>query len=498
MREVKPKSIQVDAPKQIESRLSIPKHIHAIWLGSVLGQDGRDNLVNWKRINSDYEVKLWVDSALYGETEKREYEELKVWAKENNIVICDINPCIKETKDELAAVRIRYDIYENMLSKEFFDDEINGRYKNLAAASDILRVEILSQEGGIYIDAKDVFPGKGIGQLDTRYGFCCHIKGSKYINNDILASVAQGTVIREYRELIHERYQKLYQDEKELRAHRNPEFTCPDINRGDDPRKTTTQNTSGPGALDAIISALQTFGVYIPEADLRVGADLDEHIAFNHNLFALPPHEAASWYDPKANTKFEKVVPILRNYVREHFNDVINIQCEFIKAELKKFSECKEFDMFGIRNIKIQSANTLLSLFIALKSRLNALPTNISMDEVYQNCIRKLSDQEIRQINISCDHIISKIFKCSKTLEELIKYCEKNVEPDQLATMLSKLGKKIISIYKLNEFVADILLNTEGDKPNIDKLKLYGIKAFSTEYKADHSSSIEGPSVFTF
>ena len=98
-------------------QLPIPKKLHAIWLGSILNTEGKENVLAWRRKNKDYEVNIWVDSALYkGESTTKLFKEFKIWAKKNNINIRDINDTDRS-------------LYERMQNKRFYDDEILSMHK---------------------------------------------------------------------------------------------------------------------------------------------------------------------------------------------------------------------------------------------------------------------------------------------------------------------------------------------------------------------------------
>lgn len=163
------------------------------------------------------------------------------------------------------------ELYSSMPGKQFYDDELTGQYRNLAAASDLLRVEILQEEGGIYIDAKDMLPGNPILEhFKLSYGFAYHDCGYGKLNNDLMASIPHGTIISEYRKQIIENYKNLYQNPQLLQAHRNKNLRSPKFYTGADPRFISTLRTSGPGLLSALIEQLMHFVVPIPEAKMPI------------------------------------------------------------------------------------------------------------------------------------------------------------------------------------------------------------------------------------
>ena len=68
----------------IESTL--PRHLHAIWLGGLLQEAGKKNIEAWSETNPDYTMNLWIDSSTYKnwtEKEQKNYDKsFSVIAKE--------------------------------------------------------------------------------------------------------------------------------------------------------------------------------------------------------------------------------------------------------------------------------------------------------------------------------------------------------------------------------------------------------------------------------
>ena len=150
-----------------EERYIIPNKLHAVWLGKVLDKEDRSNILAWSSKNKDYESNLWIDSSTYAPDAKPELMELLSWAKKNNIKLCDVNPNPPWKIKHANYIR-RPDVYERMIYRPYYDDEIAGQYPNFAAASDMLRATILDTDGEVYYDARDMPPGKPLPKLSLR------------------------------------------------------------------------------------------------------------------------------------------------------------------------------------------------------------------------------------------------------------------------------------------------------------------------------------------
>lgn len=186
----------------------VPKELHFIWIGGPLGEIQKDYIKLWAELNPDYKINIWYDSnnLLAHETSKMIKNDKK---------ILEINLNKQQRADKIIERQNSY--YEKYLRSnkqntdqlriDFFDDtehdqllktlsenrnkvkndqinmkndhnninfrDINEEAKNwklyniynqemnlrmnLAGASDIARLEILNEFGGIYLDA-DIFP----------------------------------------------------------------------------------------------------------------------------------------------------------------------------------------------------------------------------------------------------------------------------------------------------------------------------------------------------
>lgn len=187
-----------------------------------------------------------------------------------------------------------------MNSKKYYLDEIKDPGSNYAAASDILRAEILYDEGGVYFDAEDVFPENPLGQLYAEKGILIHCFYNDAVNNDLIGSVPNGEIIGKFRNQIQKNYEELYRkDQRYLMAHRFSNFSS--FRTGDEDRRSSTMRISGPVALRKITDDLYKH---------------DRNLAFPERYWKIPQRQALSWLDTDFSS-IEKVAPYFRHNLIE-------------------------------------------------------------------------------------------------------------------------------------------------------------------------------------
>lgn len=143
----------------------VDQKIHFIWLGRIMPEKNKDVVKQWRNINPDYRITVWLDEKTVSE------EELRDFIKE--MITCDI-----KVKD-ITRENVIHDCIRHELDKEV---------PNYGMASDMLRLSILTMKGGIYLDS-DVLPVDPLPQ--TIYApngilFSPWSQGKKVISNDIL------------------------------------------------------------------------------------------------------------------------------------------------------------------------------------------------------------------------------------------------------------------------------------------------------------------------
>src|SRR3990167_5463762 len=110
---------------------SIPETIHLIWFGATLSDAHQKNIKEWKRLNSEYSVLLWVEDKGSQSFYNNKFHNTGVEIK--NIECHD-------------SILLNYDLIRDFLSKKMYH-----------AASDTLRIDLLAAQGGYYFDV-DITP----------------------------------------------------------------------------------------------------------------------------------------------------------------------------------------------------------------------------------------------------------------------------------------------------------------------------------------------------
>jgi acetone carboxylase gamma subunit len=378
---------------------TIPNILHAIWLGKMPGEDVQKNLENWRKKNPDLKIKLWIDSETYTKDETNcVVVSLEKWAEENNIIIVDTSGKIQEfTSGEL--------VYENMLCQQFYDDEINGKYANFAAASDILRVEILYQEGGIYIDATDIFPGRDpLGELSSKENFLIHVS-DEGVNNDILASTPQNEYLNYLRKKIYENYLELYKNEKKLFGHRNRAIPIEtnQIYGFTNYKVESTILTSGPGLYSR-------FSEWVfPE------------------FYYEAPHQDGSWFGiDKLTDRLDTGIALLRNAL---LDKLMENKIDKVHEEAPEKKEITEKILKVLNAILFDKENT----------------NDYDLNEILLTIESSLTKKELA----NSDDFITKLKLIFNSLNEVESYC-KSIQPSIACELISNHRSR-------NEIITDIL-----------------------------------------
>jgi len=157
----------VEEPTPIELRdhtndQEIPKDIHYIWIGGVMRQNDekvgpipayRDGIQYTKRVlDPDYTIHLWLSKHLSINAEA--YEENVEWATAMGLQIRNIDTELELREREVMVI----------------EWERNTQKPNYGAISDILRLVILYQFGGIYMDTDCAFLKPPPDSLIPKYG----------------------------------------------------------------------------------------------------------------------------------------------------------------------------------------------------------------------------------------------------------------------------------------------------------------------------------------
>ncbi|HIG0328931.1 TPA: TcdA/TcdB catalytic glycosyltransferase domain-containing protein [Legionella pneumophila] len=186
----------------------IPAKIHFVWVGGPIRAQYLRTIMDVATvaIKSDFEVNLWVDNEMnYIKTSTQEGIEIP------NLRIRNVH--------ELEEGMRNTPFYEGDRYKKFWEYVNRERvgFKNLAAAADFFRFEILRQEGGYYFDTDIVFYLDENSQFvadEVAFGIKAHVDlhtgslpnprggvSAHYVttlgnvNNDIIAAIPEHEVM---------------------------------------------------------------------------------------------------------------------------------------------------------------------------------------------------------------------------------------------------------------------------------------------------------------
>src|SRR3990167_8518521 len=142
--------------------MRIPKIAHRIWFGDGFTPKYQKYMRLLATLNPDYTVKLWSDPGTMSETA---YRFLQMFCKENHIELRNIRE-----HNEL----INYDLIMEELDTA--PQRFSYRRLHYVRASDIARISILFEQGGIYTDA-DTKMTKPFQEFQAKYGVLLKLFG---------------------------------------------------------------------------------------------------------------------------------------------------------------------------------------------------------------------------------------------------------------------------------------------------------------------------------
>ncbi|MCC5015339.1 MULTISPECIES: glycosyltransferase [unclassified Legionella] len=451
-----------------EERYIIPNKLHAVWLGKVLDKEDRSNILAWSSKNKDYESNLWIDSSTYAPEAKPELMELLSWAKKNNIKLCDVNPNPPWKIKHANYIR-RPDVYERMIYRPYYDDEIAGQYPNFAAASDMLRATILDTDGGVYYDARDMPPGKPLPKLfKAKNDFLFHSYLGTY-NNDLLAAAPGSVDLHNYMESIKENYRRLYKGSPPLlEAHRNPNREA--VSSGFSARRSSTINVSGPLAL---VNSLKKA--------YRDWTDALHLCSFPQAYYTQPPTQDVSWFDPNLLEDERHILIIFGNSIKDHLAD------NFLKTKIQSLSNQPMFQNSALKKALTQLQQGLLAFD----------SSQMTLTELYKTCIsdieRSKHYQELSPKDKALfEDISGTIGRCMVSASKFIELGKhKQLDAKTVFEMLSRIGPHakvdMSQRVDLSQFITDVLLTEDGN-PNLTALDGYGIKYTPPEQEPNQTT----------
>ena len=158
----------------------IPKVIHFIWLGpSPFPSESIENINSWASHHPDFVIKFWTDR----------------------------RRSLPHPKMKLQLVS---DFSFSLLKRNYEETT------NYAEKSDLLRYEILSKEGGLYVD-HDMQCFKSVREFHDRYHLYCGVEpphqpvlsSSVTVNNNIIGASPQHPVLLKAMELVKARWDEI-------------------------------------------------------------------------------------------------------------------------------------------------------------------------------------------------------------------------------------------------------------------------------------------------
>jgi len=185
----------------------IPKTVHYVWMGKEISEDDLSNVLLASHKNPDYRFKIWTDrieaisTPLLAMLENNESPLNQHLAGREGKFLVDPGSriSVEDISSVFDSLRVSMPSESNDAEgqprpgvgaqvESLFHREKNGTYKNFAAASDIARMAILFEKGGIYLDV-DVIPRKPLGTLSPSCGFMYMYWGqNNKCSNNVMAS----------------------------------------------------------------------------------------------------------------------------------------------------------------------------------------------------------------------------------------------------------------------------------------------------------------------
>jgi hypothetical protein len=144
----------------------LPTILHRIWFGGEIPIDYQQYLLNLKTINSEtYEVWLWSD---FDNLSVEESNYLHTFCEVNGIRCLNIRD--HDSLHNFDLITQELDLAKNRAGEIAFQPKLH-----FARASDLARVAILIQHGGVYTDT-DTEAVRALPQLNSVYGVLCKLK----------------------------------------------------------------------------------------------------------------------------------------------------------------------------------------------------------------------------------------------------------------------------------------------------------------------------------
>lgn len=251
-----------------------PKIIHLVWLGKPPMETYFKNILSFYLLNPDYRVYLWTDNVCR--------LQKGFFCSQSESLYPDVN------FSRLSILPISdLMLIANRKVKKCIIEEMNGHYKNFAAASDFLRLLALKKHGGIYVDT-DISCKKPLGNLylDSGIGFST-LFIDNFVYNASMAATPSAPILDLLLDNMVKKYQDVFNQDMTYFYQPGSDYTLfqwglSTLKRKDyeaHTREQQTINMSGPGIIRKTLEQVsqsraplkQIFGM--PEDKYRISSD---------------------------------------------------------------------------------------------------------------------------------------------------------------------------------------------------------------------------------
>ena len=183
---------------------AVPTIAHFFWSGSDINPVYLSNVLTFKMHNPEYQMKVWTDKPAHilntlSAMEEGDDPTHRALARRYGGGLS-----VNQPGDLFHDFSIVFPKAHKVES--IFDRELNGPYRNLAAASDVLRLVATFVHGGLYMDV-DIAVMSKAEALQAHGGFLAYVYGRK-VNNSPIAAIPQSPLGLEFLETIIKLYGK--------------------------------------------------------------------------------------------------------------------------------------------------------------------------------------------------------------------------------------------------------------------------------------------------
>ena len=405
----------------------VPKMLHFIWVGGPIPDRYKDNITRWHQNNPDYTIHLWIDT---DSTKPEQVEEAK---READELVLSVSGRLHNLGGGDATF-----LTDPMLKNGvFYQDEVTGQRANYAAASDILRLEILFRLGGVYVDTDTLSTDVPLGDIDAPEGF---VK-PKGPTNDVLCALPGAKMVDLCRDEITAAYARvLKQSDKQA----NVQF---DMHRSSRPwkdRTTTTLEWSGP---DVIIHAMKKFVSHLPreEADRVMG-----------NLY--PISIESKFKTVSEQTWRDKGPPSDLKGANEYFKEEFNFRFRAVCVQ--------EIDKI-VKNLGKNTQQEIIDVLEKLKGRIESTPEGVSVRDIIRSWWDGV-EKDNPTISSKTKRLISSLSKNVENIETFLAertFKSQNVVQKIQQTIFPEIGSYVYakdSSFSLNVGMSDSIQGTEA------------------------------------